>query len=117
MVSSCGIVKSVFLIVLDGKIFLHTEEDKGVLLCCCSSSTFMVDKDSSQSDGAPAKQKCTLNQGSLSYLAFISASTKFTDGESIFDSTDANHIWDNGIFSQFTSRIEVFLHLSYINCT
>lgn len=54
--------------------------------------------DSSQSDGTPAKQKCTLNQGSLSYLAFISAGTKFTDGERVSDSTDANHIWANGIF-------------------
>lgn len=52
----------------------------------------MVDKDSSQSDGTPAKQKCTLNQGSLSYLAFISAGTKFTDGERVPYSTDANHI-------------------------
>lgn len=55
----------------------------------------MVDKDSSQSDGTPAKQKCTLNQGSLSYLAFISAGTKFTDGERVSDSTDLGYMGQN----------------------
>lgn len=58
----------------------------------------MVDKYALQSiSGTPAKQKGSLRQGIMSYLAFTSADTKVTDGESIFDSADTKHISVNGI--------------------
>lgn len=58
----------------------------------------MVDKCALQSiSGTPAKQKGSLRQGIMSYLAFTSADTKFTDGESISDSPDTKHISVNGI--------------------
>lgn len=93
MLSNRVRVRNGFLIVLSGKIFLYTDEDKNYLLYCCNSGTYMVDKGSLQSiNETPAKQKCSLRQGSTSYLAFTSADTKFTDDESISDSTDIKHI-------------------------
>lgn len=95
--------KKCFLNNFRCKIFLHTK-DKNILFCCCSSSTCVIHKDSSQSDGTPAKQKCTLNQGSLSYLAFISAGTKFTHVKAL-------------LIPPMQTIFEVFLLLSHINCT
>lgn len=93
MLSNRVRVRNGFLIVLSGKIFLYTDEDKNYLLYCCNSGTYMVDKGSLQSiNETPAKQKCSLRQGSTSYLAFTSADTKFTDDESISDSADIKHI-------------------------